>query len=339
MLPSAAFHRVRCRRRAAFTLIELLVVIAIIGVLIALLLPAIQKVRAAAARMQCGNNLKQLAIGCHAYHDTFQVLPPARIARDAYATWPVLIMPYIEAQTLYQQWDIRLGFSQQTFDARETTLKVFFCPARRSPMTCPDSQGGFDNGNLGGACGDYACCAGDDRTYNRTAHPINQRHADGAMINGKVLNPPQPGPQSGENGWDQPNNNPPAMPLIPILSFSSYTNLPYINDEDGTAHTFMLGEKHVRRNHFGEAGDGDEPYYSGYNYDSAQRAAGPGLPLAQGPDDSHKNHQDMFGSWHPSVCQFAFCDGHVAAIRNDIDTTSLGYLANRMDHQNISVDH
>src|SRR5437588_1035852 len=106
------------RKRRAFTLIELLVVIAIIAILIGLLVPAVQKVREAAARAQCQNNLKQLALGIHNYHDVNKQLPPARVARDAYVTWPVLIMPYIEQGPLYKQFDIRLGFTQQPASAR-----------------------------------------------------------------------------------------------------------------------------------------------------------------------------------------------------------------------------
>src|ERR1700737_3938080 len=101
-------------KRQAFTLIELLVVIAIIAILIALLVPAVQKVREAAARAQCQNNLKQLALGCHNYHDVNKFLPPARICRDAYVTWVVLVMPYIEQQGAYKLFDITQGIGKQS---------------------------------------------------------------------------------------------------------------------------------------------------------------------------------------------------------------------------------
>src|SRR6516164_7143268 len=95
--------------RGAFTLIELLVVIAIIAILIGLLVPAVQKVRDAAATTQCRNNLKQIGLAVHSYHDVKKSLPPARISRDGYATWPVLIMPYIEQQPLYSMVNVGNG--------------------------------------------------------------------------------------------------------------------------------------------------------------------------------------------------------------------------------------
>ena len=347
--------------RSGFTLIELLVVIAIIGVLIALLLPAVQKVREAAHRAQCANHLKQIGLGLHNYHDAYAIFPagaainfkapPTQCAGDCRGNsmWTMLL-PYVEQDNIYKLWSIQNGYApsdvQPNDGARQALVKTFFCPARRQPMLDKLGQDTGANGDgdvhSQGACGDYACCAGD----NASGHARNQHIADGAMINGHVLghyNPVQ-GVDDGdrENGIDQPNANPPVLPLIPIgpprdLSFTGYTSV--ANITDGSSNTFLIGEKHVRPDHLGESGDGDKAYYSGLSYNTAQRVAGPSFSLVKDVHDGGSNHADRFGGPHPGICMFAFVDGHVTGISTNIDDVNLGRLANRMDGQEITVDH
>src|SRR5687767_10121672 len=100
------------RGRPAFTLVELLVVIAIIGILIALLLPAVQAARESARRAQCANNLKQIGVAVHNYHEARKSLPPCRLAGGTgWATFFVLILPYMEQEQVYDLWDIQKRYS------------------------------------------------------------------------------------------------------------------------------------------------------------------------------------------------------------------------------------
>jgi prepilin-type N-terminal cleavage/methylation domain-containing protein/prepilin-type processing-associated H-X9-DG protein len=121
------------RSRQAFTLIELLVVIAIIGILIALLLPAVQKVRESANRITCQNNLKQLGLACHAYHDSFSSLPPGHLATADYPKttpgwgWSAFLLPYVEQDNLNRQIDFTQPLENSTVP--QTVLKLFLCPS------------------------------------------------------------------------------------------------------------------------------------------------------------------------------------------------------------------
>jgi len=167
-------------RKRGFTLVELLVVIAIIGVLVALLLPAVQAAREAARRSQCANNLKQIGLAMHNYHDTYNRFPFACVAHpmDFFAptanatlrptatvppgvfgsTWAISILPQLEQQPLFQLWDPTLG-PGSTANQRVVTsnpLKVMKCPSDivAQPIVDLDGvPGTFDKGNYGLNCG------------------------------------------------------------------------------------------------------------------------------------------------------------------------------------------
>ena len=127
------------RRRSAFTLVELLVVIAIIGMLIGLLLPAVQKIRDAAARIQCQNNLKQIVLALHNYNDTLGSFPPSRGYPSSFSfSAHAHLLPFLEQESLYKT----INFSAPVFDPTNevplgTPLKVFLCPADND-MEVPD---------------------------------------------------------------------------------------------------------------------------------------------------------------------------------------------------------
>jgi prepilin-type N-terminal cleavage/methylation domain-containing protein len=164
------------RPRPGFTLIELLVVIAIIAILIALLLPAVQQAREAARRTQCRNNLKQLGLAMHNYHDNFQAFPLVGICvtnncgtnfRDTDptnlwgTTWAIALLPYIDQAPRFNQWNSSLGYgaNQTQRDVTGLSLPAMKCPSDlpAGPVNNPNgNQGTFDRGNyglnLGGGC-------------------------------------------------------------------------------------------------------------------------------------------------------------------------------------------
>ncbi len=299
-------------RHSAFTLVELLVVIAIIGVLVALLLPAVQQAREASRRAHCLNNLKQMGLAIHNYHDIYKCLPNSR--RDAHHTWAIAILPFMEQQSFYESWNFTRTYYQQTQAVRETIVKTYYCPSRRSPPgNCiseaptdyPDNTSGPQ---YGGACSDYAANSGSvgtDYWWDR-------------QNNGATVTPAR-GPFIIMTNWS--TNASPA--LVPGRRFIHIT--------DGLSHTLFIGDKHVQVGkttvQLQGTHKGDGCIYNG-DKGHAFRYAGPSFLLV-------RNLQDLaatrFGSYHPGVCQFVLGDGSVRAIRVNIDGTNLGYLADIAD--------
>ncbi len=301
----------RISSRRGFTLIELLVVIAIIAILIGLLLPAVQKVREAAARSQCQNNLKQMGIAAHAFHDATGYLPPSRLW-DHWATWAVMILPYMEQGNLFNQWAIDRQYYEQPQATREAQIKTYYCPSRRAPSTISKSgdkpdNGAFGGGHFSGACSDYAGSAGD---FQYTSW------YDGVNANGAIRTGQSPQIVSGS-----------------LVKYTSIVNL--VGITDGTSNTFLIGEKHVPPQFYG-VGVGDGSIYNGDHEWNFARIAGPSYPLAQGPTDTNR-WQWIFGSNHSGIVQFALCDGSVRGFNVNTDTTTLGRLSSRNDGQVINL--
>jgi len=130
--------------RRGFTLIELLVVIAIIAILIGLLLPAVQKVREAAARMQCGNNLKQIGLAAMNYESTFGFLPPGDSLFGAYGTWQMVILPYMEEQNLFNLY-INYNNLQATGVQYANTINLPVVQTKMKKFVCPSDPTAWQN--------------------------------------------------------------------------------------------------------------------------------------------------------------------------------------------------
>jgi prepilin-type N-terminal cleavage/methylation domain-containing protein/prepilin-type processing-associated H-X9-DG protein len=294
--------------RSGFTLIELLVVIAIVAILVALLAPAIQRVRESASRLTCTNNLKQLGIAVHNYHEAHRRLPASRLmvtSGQEFATWSVLLLPYLEQQALYAKWDLRRKYVDQLDDSvRTTPVSVFTCPARRSPgsLSTFDAKPGF--------LGDYAACGGDRLSYDGLLDEAPG--ANGAMVTALCT-------QTGGV----------------LKTWRDRLRLRDITD--GTSQTFLIGEKHVPVGRFGDH-SGDSAMFDGDCHRTASRVAGPGpsydFNLAQGPTDiagGQERWERIFGSAHPGTCNFVFADGSVQTLSIDVSPRTLRLLAVRND--------
>jgi prepilin-type N-terminal cleavage/methylation domain-containing protein len=289
------------RGRTGFTLIELLVVIAIIAVLIGLLLPAVQKVREAANRAKCQNNLKQIALACHNYENTYEEFPPA-VAESGNKSWLVLLFPYIEQSAVFQ------GMQAGNRSSFGTTFPLLYCPSDPRPNTPFPANGG--TWPLG--CTWYVGVAGLDWNDALTTIYGSPAYAQYNQV------PPDPG-RSG------------ILTQTWTINFDSSGN--YLSDAyhggkisqvtDGLSNTVMIGERPPAPNKSnGWWSDGDvggvligvaeTTRYNTMSGDGYSTGTSCPSPAYFGPGDNTNfcsyNH---FWSWHTGGGNFASGDGSV----------------------------
>ena len=322
------------RLRLGFTLVELLVVIAIIGVLVALLLPAVQAARESARRMQCSNHLKQIALASHNFEDTYKGLPPLRIG-DNWPTWAAMILPYVEQSNTLALWDIKKRYYQQTPQALRQNIPFYFCPSRRPPpkvfsigdlrtthVAFPDTPGGLS---------DYAAASGTFYT-----------HYDGAIVE---THRGMTAFKNSKTGATESDTGSSASLDTIVAHWVPRVRLAEITD--GTSNTIMYGEKHVRltslsgksedRSVFnGDAETAGVSRLAGYEKGTdGKPVAGTERPLAKHPRDGFQASH-VFGSYHPAVAQFAYVDGSVRSLAINTDIEILYRVASRMDGETVT---
>ncbi len=303
-----SFRQRRDLPRSAFTLVELLVVIAIIGILIGMLLPAVQAVRESARRTQCLNNLKQMSLALLNYESTFGHLPPG-YSYPAEAFWSAYLLPQVEQNNLYETIDLEgpwIISGSANHDACASYIALFQCPS--SGVVEHESNAQGIDGRV--PCNYIACASG---TNNR---------------------------ESGEKpyvGDDDPQLS------DGIFFENSETTLAQIID--GQSNTIMIGEalhdftlwgqdyadspEVVDHWYIGSNGLG--PYSSDNSIDVSEAIGSAACPINSTQDeDSPINDKELcFSSRHPGVAQLGYADGHAGNVRETIDPEVLSALGTR----------
>jgi len=327
------------QRFSGFTLVELLVVIAIIGILVALLLPAVQAAREAARRSQCQNNIRQLAIGILNYENAKKSLPPGGISQgdlgiSSGAGWTIFILPYIEEQSLYDKYDFgEPNEAPKDYNnngllnsvVRETNVKAYDCPTDEEtdlndfPATGPGSNVRYNRGSYRGNAG---LCTVEAQAYWDSPSQQNQayKRERGPLPGiGPIYQDPWVTPKVMKNTW----------------SLTEPTKIKDITD--GASKTILIGEKsHLAVGIYADEARRRRTFWA-YTYTSYQRS----LTFLQtrsiisdytrciliGGDFNDDVCKRSWGSLHPGGLNIAMCDGSVQFIPDSIDIFVLGAMS------------
>ncbi len=327
------------KRRGAFTLVELLVVIAIIGVLVALLLPAVQAAREAARRSQCQNNLKQIGLAVQNYHDARKELPPMRVD-DHQPTWLMLILDHMEQASTKRLWDYKRGcFYDQRAETRTAQVAAYYCPSQqhdeRTIEALPDnvhSHPKLDPATsrpYTGSIADYRAVAG-------STCPIRDNNGNLITVfdggSSHFLDGPIP-------QCDRTKVTYADSTKKQLTGFRAMTSLK--NIVDGTSQTLLGGEVGRGTSESGHAfnGDHDPGVRLGRDNPFCKRCDLPAAPVGVDPNTNPQAYGDGgFGGVHPGSVLFVFCDGHVSGVSKEIDTVVLDCMATRAGEETYVVD-
>lgn len=344
-------HSLRRRgSRWAFTLVELLVVIAIIGILIALLLPAIQSAREAARRTQCANNLKQIGIATHNFHNAMKFLPPSRVA-DGQPTFNLLILDFMEGSAIKDLWDYEAGcFYDQSYEMRTQVVQEYICPSQTHESMIAignPPRDGHSHSNTDpegrrweGSISDYKAVLGStcpvwDPSIGDFRHPLDIDNNTGPLADGAT-------PQAKENDVSYLPGTPTNRKLGKWRGQTSFRSI-----TDGTSKTLLVGEVGRATSESGHAFNGDHTpgLLLGELWPFCQKCGlGPkkqnGIPNPQIPASAADEEpgDTGFGSVHPAVVQFVMCDGSVQAISKNTDLAVLDALSSRAGGEEFDID-
>jgi prepilin-type N-terminal cleavage/methylation domain-containing protein/prepilin-type processing-associated H-X9-DG protein len=320
-------------RRRAFTLIELLVVIAIIGILIALLLPAVQKIREAAARMQCSNNLHQIGLAMHNYHDANNKLPPGVGPYGCcWGTWAMAVLPYIEQGSMWDHF-VNYGGNDKTGIRYGTGANVTFVTGQQlKVLTCPsDSVAAPYNGMTHH---NYGVNYGNTNMYGTTVAGVPfggapfRAYPSGWLTDATMQSAPPAG-----YGWSQPDSD--KLVMFQQYGPAGQPQATFTTISDGTSNTLMASELIQ-----GQGGTSNPDLRGFIWWGNASGFTTFNLPNSNAPDVMTGGACNIPATWnipcttlndrsfpkmssarsrHPAGgVNAAFCDGHVQWVSNNI---------------------